>query len=218
MGALYHREKTGEATTVDVSLFGTGLWSMGAALALSLQLGIPWRGMPSGGAGGNPLVGVYRTSDDRHISLCCLQAGKYWADFCEKVGHPELVDDERFADAAKINEHAAEAREIFTATFASKTFEEWKDALQDFTGQWAPMQDVVETVDDPQTVANGYVQEYHNAEGTAFKMVTPPVQYGGKPATPKRAPEFNEHGDEILESIGLDMEQILELKIQNVVA
>ena len=29
MGALFHRERTGEATVVDVSLFGTGLWAMG---------------------------------------------------------------------------------------------------------------------------------------------------------------------------------------------
>ena len=42
MGALFHRERTGEATEVDVSLFGTGLWSMGAAMALSLALGTPW--------------------------------------------------------------------------------------------------------------------------------------------------------------------------------
>src|SRR5207302_10870202 len=26
MGALFHRERTGEATVVDVSLLGTGLW------------------------------------------------------------------------------------------------------------------------------------------------------------------------------------------------
>src|SRR5947209_6106155 len=42
MGALYHREKTGEGTVVDVSLLGTGLWAMGQALALSLLLNIPW--------------------------------------------------------------------------------------------------------------------------------------------------------------------------------
>src|SRR3954449_7602719 len=42
MGALFHRERTGEATTVDVSLLGTGLWAMGQALALSLVLGQPW--------------------------------------------------------------------------------------------------------------------------------------------------------------------------------
>src|SRR5262249_7864742 len=29
MGALYHRERTGEATVVDVSLLSVGLWSMG---------------------------------------------------------------------------------------------------------------------------------------------------------------------------------------------
>src|SRR5918996_279939 len=42
MGALFHRERTGEATTVDVSLLGTGLWSMGATLALSLEHNIGW--------------------------------------------------------------------------------------------------------------------------------------------------------------------------------
>src|SRR3954471_21081287 len=38
MGALFHRERTGEATTVDVSLLGVGLWAMGQAMALSLVL------------------------------------------------------------------------------------------------------------------------------------------------------------------------------------
>ena len=37
MGALFHRERTGEATTVDVSLLGVGLWAMGQAVALSLR-------------------------------------------------------------------------------------------------------------------------------------------------------------------------------------
>jgi endothelin-converting enzyme/putative endopeptidase len=32
MGALFHRERTGEATTVDVSLLGVGLWAMGQAV------------------------------------------------------------------------------------------------------------------------------------------------------------------------------------------
>src|SRR3954465_8662269 len=68
MGALFHRERTGEATTVDVSLLGTGLWSMGQALGLSLQLGMPWAPPPrkagGGGGMGNPLVGNYKTKDD----------------------------------------------------------------------------------------------------------------------------------------------------------
>ncbi|HYF46908.1 MAG TPA: CoA transferase, partial [Acidimicrobiales bacterium] len=69
MGALYHREKTGEATTVDVSLLGTGMWSMGAALALSLQLGFPWKPPERGFNMGNPLVSTYQAKDGRWVSL-----------------------------------------------------------------------------------------------------------------------------------------------------
>ncbi|HEX8802779.1 MAG TPA: CoA transferase, partial [Acidimicrobiales bacterium] len=61
MGALYHRERTGEATTVDVSLLGVGLWSMGAALALSLQFGVGWSPPPLGASTGNPLSATYKT-------------------------------------------------------------------------------------------------------------------------------------------------------------
>ena len=97
MGALFHRERTGEATTVDVSLLATGMWSMGAGLALSLQLGIPWGG-PAGGTGapGNPLMGNFEMKDGRQISLCCLQPPRYWAEACELIGRPELATDERF--------------------------------------------------------------------------------------------------------------------------
>src|ERR1700704_3366526 len=48
MGALFHRSNTGEATTVDVSLLSTGIWSMGAALALSLQHQVGWAPPPRG--------------------------------------------------------------------------------------------------------------------------------------------------------------------------
>src|SRR5688572_7564056 len=59
MGALFHRERTGDATTVDVSLLGAGIWSIGAAMALSLQLGMPWAPPPpGGGATQNPIVGA----------------------------------------------------------------------------------------------------------------------------------------------------------------
>ena len=50
MGALYHRERTGEATIVDVSLLGTGLWAMGQAVALSLLMDVPWGAPPAGHA------------------------------------------------------------------------------------------------------------------------------------------------------------------------
>ena len=48
MGALFHRERTGEATTVDVSLLGVGLWSMGAASPCRSSSTDPWAPPPHG--------------------------------------------------------------------------------------------------------------------------------------------------------------------------
>jgi crotonobetainyl-CoA:carnitine CoA-transferase CaiB-like acyl-CoA transferase len=217
MGALFHRERTGEATTVDVSLLSTGIWSMGATLALSLQLQMPWTRMPAG-TGGNPLTATYRTKDGRFISLTCLQPGKYWPELCELVGRQELITDERFVDAAAIVANAADGRAILTEVFAERTAGEWRDLLQSFTGQWAMVQSTLELADDPQAIANEYIQQYETAEGLEYRLAAPPVRFGDQPPTPLRAPEFNEHGDEILASIGLDWDRIVDLKVRGVVA
>ena len=89
MGALFHRERTGEVTTVDVSLLGTGMWAMGQAFALSLVANVPWQGPPTNMSRQNPLVNTYLTKDGRYVSFCCLQAGKYWPALCEIIGRPE---------------------------------------------------------------------------------------------------------------------------------
>jgi crotonobetainyl-CoA:carnitine CoA-transferase CaiB-like acyl-CoA transferase len=218
MGALFHRERTGEATTVDVSLLGTGIWSMGAAMALSLQLGFPWAPPARGTNMGNPLVSTYQAADGRWVSLSCLQAGRYWAELCAVVGRPELATDERFADAAAIREHAAEGVALLREVFAQRSADEWREALQGFSGQWAIVQSTLEAAEDPQTVANGYVVDSATAEGTPFKLAAAPVQFGPDLPRTSRAPEFNEHGDEILQSLGLDMDAIVDLKVKGVVA
>jgi crotonobetainyl-CoA:carnitine CoA-transferase CaiB-like acyl-CoA transferase len=218
MGALFHRERTGEATVVDVSLLGTGLWSQGAAIALSLQLGRPWAPMPKAASTGNPLVRTYRTKDDRYISLCCLQGAKYWPGICEVIGQPALASDERFADAASLTKNAAVATQLLVAEFAERTAAEWRERLTSFPGQWAMVQNTLEASADPQTVANGYVVDCQTADGTPFKLAAAPIQFDEETAIPARGPEFNEHGDAILSELGLDGDAILDLKVRGVVA
>jgi crotonobetainyl-CoA:carnitine CoA-transferase CaiB-like acyl-CoA transferase len=218
MGALFHREKTGEATTVDVSLFGSGMWAMGQSIALSLLTGQPLAAPSAGTVRLNPLTGNYQTKDGRWIALTCLQAGKYWPPACEVVDRPELADDPRFRDHATLLEHGAEAAEILRECFAQRTLAEWRDRLQDFVGQWAVVQNAIEAAEDQQSVANGYVQPCQTAAGVPFQLVTAPVQFGGVPAAPGRAPEFNEHGDQILADLGLDWDAVVDLKVRGVVA
>lgn len=219
MGALFHRERTGEATTVDVSLLGTGLWAMGQAMALSLLLGIPWTAPPLEKLGGNPLSRNYETQDGRQLAFTCLQAGKYWPQLCELIGRPELATDPRFADHASLLANSKEAGQLLTEVFAEATVDEWRKRLDTFTGQWTVLQDTLEAAADAQTVANGYVQECQTAAGVPFQLVAAPVQYDEKPVAPRRAPEFNEHGDEILtELLGFDWDSVVDLKVRGVVA
>ena len=217
MGALFHRERTGEATTVDVSLLGTAMWAMGQAFALSLVSNTPWQGPPSGAPRLNPLVRNYETKDKHSLSFCCLQASRYWAELWETIGRPELGTDPRFADHAALLEHSIEAQRTLEEAFAERTVAEWRERLADFSGQWCVVQDTLECAVDPQSVANGYVQECETAAGVPFRLVAAPVQFGGEPAPAGRAPEFNEHGDAILEELGIDWDTIVDLKVRSVV-
>ena len=218
MGALFHRERTGEGTTVDVSLLGVGMWSMGAALALSLQHEVPWAPLAKGQATGNPLVSTYETKDGRFVSLSCLQAAKYWPEACAVLGRPELATDGRFADGLSLMANAAEATALVAEAFAEHTAAEWRTRLQGFSGQWAMVQDTLEAAADPQAVANRYVQDYETAEGVGFRLASPPVRFGDEAPTPRRAPDFNEHGDEVLTELGLSWDEVVDLKVRGVVA
>lgn len=218
MGALFHRERTGEATTVDVSLFGSGLWAMGQGIALSLLLNRPWTPPPAGAVRGNPLTANYQTKDGRWLSFTCLQAGKYWPYLCEVIGRPELSTDPRFSDHGALLANSADAAAILREVFAQATLAEWREKLDDFIGQWTVVQDTLEAAADPQSVANGYIQECQTATGLPFQLVAAPIQFDEEPARPGRAPQFNEHGDAILADLGLDWDTVVDLKVRGVVA
>lgn len=210
--ALFKRERTGEPSVVDVSLLAMGAWAMSAAIALSIQMQRPWVMPPGGGGLFNPLVNTYATSDGRYISLVMLQAGKYWVDFCEHIDRPELAKDPRFDTAEKLATNAAQAVPILREVFATRTLAEWSARFKTLAGQWAPVQHTLEVAADPQVRANGYMATATTREGTAFELVSTPVQFDEQPTPTSRAPEFNEHGDEILQELGYDMDRILELK------
>jgi crotonobetainyl-CoA:carnitine CoA-transferase CaiB-like acyl-CoA transferase len=218
MGALFHRERTGEATTVDVSLLGVGIWSVGAGLTLCDQMGVPQLGLGRKGVTGNPLVTNYATKDGRFVSLCCLQATRYWPEMCQLVDRPELGSDERFADPLSMMANAGEATRLLAAEFATRTADECRQMLADFSGQWAMVQDVLEVIDDPQTVANGYIAHCETPEGTTYKLAAAPIQFGEEVVHPGRMAEFNEHGDALLEELGYDWDTIIDLKVRGVVA
>jgi crotonobetainyl-CoA:carnitine CoA-transferase CaiB-like acyl-CoA transferase len=212
--ALFARERTGEPSVVDVSLLGSGVWAMGAAIAPSLLQGRPWVAPRTGAVGSrNPLSALYRTADGHYLSLVMLQPARFWADVCRHVGRSDLAEDPRFATAEGIEAHGDEAVAALREAFAAHPLPYWTKRLATLSGPWAPVQDTLQVGDDPQVRANGYVATVEAEDGTTFELVASPVQFDEQPLALRRAPAFAEHTDEVLAGLGLDQDRILALKL-----
>jgi crotonobetainyl-CoA:carnitine CoA-transferase CaiB-like acyl-CoA transferase len=95
----------------------------------------------------------------------------------------------------------------------------WTTRFTGMKGQWSVVQNTFEVASDPQVQANGYLQQLVNDDGVPFKLVSAPVQFDGEPTAAKRAPLFNEQGDDILlEEAGLSWDEIIDLKLKGIVA
>ena len=207
--ALFHRERSGETSIVDVSLLGSGLWAMGHAVALSLHLDKPFQApaLGSHASVANPLSGLYRTSDDCYLNLTMLQPVRFWADVCRHIDRPELADDPRFATSASIAENTAAGAEIVREAIARRTLAEWTERFATLSGPWAPVQTTLQAGEDPQIRANGYI-----VRAGELELVAGPVQFDVATAETGPAPEFAAQTDEILAELDLDWDRIIALK------
>ncbi|MGH8917203.1 MAG: CaiB/BaiF CoA transferase family protein [Actinomycetes bacterium] len=216
--ALFARANTGETSVVDISLLGTAMWTVQPDIIMTEALGLDdvfrfgdRRARP------NPLVGGYPTKDDRWIHLNMMQADRFWADLCQHLGHPELIDDPRFADAAVRAQNCRELVDVFDDIFRSRTLDEWKQALATADGVWAPVQRVVELQDDPQVQANGYLRPVTDSAGHDFHLVAAPVQFDEQPPDLRAAPDHGAHTDEVLRELGLSDEEIMARKVSGAI-
>lgn len=217
--ALFERERTGVVRTVDISLLGVGVWAMGVAVNAALVSGEPWVANPSGAnvAPHNPLTGFYRTSDDRFLGLSMLQAFRYFADFCTRVGVPELADDERFASHELLTQNAGEAAQVLRGAIGAQPLEHWRQVLADFGGQWAPVLNTAEVANDPQVRANGGIVPI-GQDGEQYDLVASPVLFDETPLRLGPAPEFAEHTEALILQLGGDWDRIAALKDSGAIA
>jgi crotonobetainyl-CoA:carnitine CoA-transferase CaiB-like acyl-CoA transferase len=219
--ALLHREKTGEATELDVSLMSTAWWASGALISQGMETDVWMRNpMPkSGGSLRSPFNGNYTTSDGMTINLCINSPTGLIRDTFEHLGLPELADDPRFSAPVKLFENAGAASDYMVKAFAAKPFAFWKEHLQTMKGQWAPVQSFRDLLSDQQALANDMIIEVEGADGGApMRLVRGPVQFNHEPLETTRSPQASEHTELVLMEMGMEWDQIESLKEKGAIA
>jgi len=219
--ALLHRERTGEAVEMDVSLLSTAWWAAGASVTQGMETGEVMRtSMPGALAPSvNPFMGNYQTSDGGTINLCIISSTGLIRDTFEHLGIPEAASDPRFSDVLPLIQNADAAAELIAKAFAGKPFEYWRQHLKTMKGQWAPFQSLIDLADDEQAIANDMIAEVELASGgKPFRVVRGPVQFNHEPLVTTRAPQASEHTEIVLMELGMDWDRIAELKESGAVA
>jgi crotonobetainyl-CoA:carnitine CoA-transferase CaiB-like acyl-CoA transferase len=214
MTALLARERFGIGQEVDASHLGSMTMLQGLSVAARLMMGFAIPRMPRKGQG-NPLWNHYQCKDGKWICLGMLQPDRYWADFVQVIGRPELATDERFTDLRVRATNAPAAIQALDEAFATKPRDEWMKILRaggDFI--FCQVNSVDELPDDPQVQANDYVTDFDHPRFGMTKVVGMPLRLRETPGSVRLpAPEFGEHTEDVLVNLlGYSWEQVAELK------
>jgi itaconate CoA-transferase len=214
MAALYTRERTGEGTHIDLTMFETMAEWMGHPLYYTHFSGkAPRRSGPDHAT----IVpyGRFRTKDGD--VLFGIQNEREWANFCDKVlGRPELAKDARYDNNSKRTAARAEVVALIENTFASRTSAEVVAKLDTADIANSRLNTPDQVWDHPQLQARKRWREVDTPAGP-IPALLPAATFEGFEARMDPVPAVGAQTDSILAELGYDPAQITALKVAGVV-
>ena len=208
MGALFHRERTGQGQLVSTSLLRAGIYSIGMDVAARIGLGRAAspqsRQKPQ-----NPLMNSYCASDGKWFWLVGAESQRHWPGVIEALGCPELLNDERFSSPRERRRNAEALVLIFDTLTAGRIRDEWAAIFRQHDVWWAPINSIDDIMIDPQVIASGAFARVPVSTGQAtpqdFNGVSTPVDFSRTPSGPAGPPPaIGADADVLLESLGVD--------------
>ncbi len=210
--ALVHRRRTGRGQYIDISMLdGVISWLSMFASKYFADEEIPGRGeMRLNGQ--FPCYRVYRTRDDKYITIGALEA-KFWEDLCRALGSEDLIPHQ-YATGPQGDEAISQLEKIFL----TKTRDEWVEYLEDFEICHGPVNDFQETFSDPQVLHRGMVLELDHPTEGRIKQLGFPVKFSETPGRIRLpTPGYGEHTREVLEELGYTQEETESLEKSGVI-
>jgi len=196
MGALAHRDRTGEGQMVDMALLDVQV----AILANQALNYLVSEKAPQRLGNAHPNIVPYQAfpTRDGHVIIAIGNNGQF-AKFCTAAGRPELMQDPRFANNEARVAHRAEMVEILTGLMRTRGTREWLDILEPLGVPVGPINDLKAVFEDPQVQARGLRQDLPHPTAGTVPTVANPIRYSATPLVHDRAPPL----------LGADTEEVL---------
>jgi len=215
MGALYHREHTGEGQFIDIAMLDSVMPHL-AWVAANLLIG----GQPPVPMGNDNFTaapsGTFVT-EDGYVNIAANQQ-EQWESVCDVLGVPGLKTDERFQkrDVRKANRKALTP--LLEAKLKKKPTAYWVEILNK---KGVPSGDILsleDALNAPQVAHRGTLQEVSTPGVGTVRLFSLTAKFEKTPgAIESPPPRLSEHTEEILTDLGYTKTTIAAFREKGVV-
>ncbi len=200
--ALLHRERTGDATKVDVALFDCQLALLENAIMRYTTTGeIPG---PMGAR--HPSITPFEAfpTEDGHIIIAAGNDGLF-VKLTEALGRPDLAENPLFKSNPLRNQHQEALKAEIDAVLRHGTTEHWLAVLEQAGIPCGPVNNVAQAIAHPQTAARNMLVEVDDPVTGPLKLVGNPMKFSafGDPSTRPPSPDLDTDRARILRELGL---------------
>ena len=215
--ALFQRERTGAGIVVDVAMQDAVFPTLASAIGALHFLGEhPQRNGNRHPALSLSPYNVYRARDG-YVAIICIREG-HWRNLVDAMQMPALLDDARFADmqSRAANMDAVDA--VVEAWTSAHDKDEVFRITQAHDVICAPVQDLIDVLDDPHLHARGMLTRLeHPLLGSAVLPSTP-LRFEGVVPPPLRVSRDLGADNEAVyaEFFGLSRDAVARLRTQDV--
>ncbi|HEU0199535.1 MAG TPA: CaiB/BaiF CoA-transferase family protein [Burkholderiaceae bacterium] len=209
LAALHERQRTGQGSTVEASLFDTATGFLGYFLQNFWERGTE----PERPGSGHESLCPYQVFDTADKPLILGVANDaLWQRFCDLAALQAVRDDPRFATNAARVQHRNETVALVSEVLRRRPRAQWLMALDAAGIPCSPLHTLGELSTHPHTVSSGMVFEYEHPRLGPLLSVAQPLRFDGERSALRRpAPMHGEHTAQVLQELGYAPAQIAEL-------
>jgi len=171
LAGIERRERTGQGSYLDVSMFDVGVSLLGYMGTVYFATGEQAARLGSAHQTIYP-YNAFPTRDGYIVVASFTQA--FWRKFALAIGRPDLPEDARFASFAGRNSARKDLGAILEPILLTRTTAEWMKLLDEHDVPNGPVNSLADAIEMPQTKARGMVVEIdHPTAGRLRTLGTP---------------------------------------------